>query len=223
MNDKANNKVIEKTDINTVFSEFISQLSALDLVLPGSNVYVDGQRATQKNYAAIRADYIAQLPTVNVIPSNGEINANDVVGKLVDAAIMFNQIRKVNVNVWYASGNNYMTVTRNTTINAYVSMISNDIQQVVVPNINTMTYDFNMFANNDESKFRNSIEIEHPANLQRGKIIKSTELQKFIADLYNKWKEELDENPMTFNIYSCHSVCHSNCYSNCHSNSRSRR
>ena len=46
MNDKANNKVIEKADINTMFSEFISQLSALDLVLPGSNVYVDGQRAT---------------------------------------------------------------------------------------------------------------------------------------------------------------------------------
>lgn len=159
-NDKdKTNDLIKHNDLSKMFEMFTDRLSELSVILPGSNIYVDGQKDTQKQYPAIQSNYIEQLPTPNLnFNVHDAIKADAVYEKLVDVAVMFNKIRKVNVEVWYAvEYGNYSVATKQHDISGYVSMNADDIQKVDEPNISNMTYDFNMFTNNAESKFRSNL------------------------------------------------------------------
>ena len=222
-------EIAKATDLNSMFNQFKNSVNQLNVILPGSNIYVDGMKDTQKHYQVLKPNEIISLPNQQLtIKTQSILSANEVYDKLVDAAVKFNQIRKVKVNVYHAesltkSDYTIATLQEDKCQEHYVSMLSEDISQINEPKLSAQTSDFNMFVNHTSSEMR-SIISNTPDIFSITKDdneVKYDNVTAFITLLYNAWKNDVDRtsNILSVNVYSCHT----NCHSNCHGNSRSRR
>ena len=86
-------EIAKATDLNSMFNQFKNSVNQLNVILPGSNIYVDGMKDTQKHYQVLKPNEIISLPNQQLtIKTQSILSANEVYDKLVDAAVKFNQM-----------------------------------------------------------------------------------------------------------------------------------